>query len=288
MIRGFLLSLVVICAGLPVRAQSADPRVIIDLDVIDRIDRPTVDLQRRSLPLPAGLSDDPPSPEPAPPAASLPPEQPPRPAEDEPVALQPAPVTAEPALRDAPPATDQDSAEIPPPVAALPTPPPVNIPPPPPEAATTPPPAPVIERPAQIIAPPDPPPPDPPPAEPQAAAPVERASLGNRTAPQPIPMQGLVLAFPAGESDITAEAERDLQTAIAWLDANPSGRLQITAYADGGNNRSRARQLSFQRGLAVRSWLLQRGISDARLDVAARGDAAEAGPLDRVDLGFRN
>ncbi len=101
-------------------------------------------------------------------------------------------------------------------------------------------------------------------------------------------MQGLVLAFPAGESDITAEAERDLQTAIAWLDANPSGRLQITAYADGGNNRSRARQLSFQRGLAVRSWLLQRGISDARLDVAARGDAAEAGPLDRVDLGFRN
>jgi len=268
--------------------QARDPGVVIDLNVLDRLGSTPAPSGRRSLPLPPDLLDNPEPPAPQQSRARQPAEPP--------VARQPAPETRQPEAQPGTSAATEDPLElrrepqepsdIPPPVAIVPTPPPVTIPPPPAEASALPPPAEPIERPARIVEPPAPLP-DTPGAEPDAQpqrGPAETPTARSTSLPGSVP-EPVSLGFAAGDSTIAEPAAQQLATAIAWLDANPDGRLTITAYAD-GDNRSKARQLSFQRGLAVRSWLLQRGISDARLDVAARGYAADSGSLDRVDLSF--
>lgn len=64
-------------------------------------------------------------------------------------------------------------------------------------------------------------------------------------------------------------------------------RLQVVAYASSqGTNTSAARRLSLSRALAVRSYLIDKGIRSTRIDVRAMGtpEGASAGPADRVDL----
>ena len=62
-------------------------------------------------------------------------------------------------------------------------------------------------------------------------------------------------------------------------------RLQLKAYASAqDSSASAARRLSLSRALAVRSFLIESGVSSTRIDVRALGAKSEAGPPDRVDL----
>ena len=63
-------------------------------------------------------------------------------------------------------------------------------------------------------------------------------------------------------------------------------RLKVVAYAAGqSNNASQARRLSLSRALAVRAYLIDKGIRSTRIDVQAMGAPENAnGPADRVDL----
>jgi outer membrane protein OmpA-like peptidoglycan-associated protein len=63
-------------------------------------------------------------------------------------------------------------------------------------------------------------------------------------------------------------------------------RLTVKAYAAGqSSNASQARRLSLSRALAVRSYLIDKGIRSTRIDVQAMGAPDNAnGPADRVDL----
>lgn len=64
-----------------------------------------------------------------------------------------------------------------------------------------------------------------------------------------------------------------------------AGRVALKAYAgEIGDASTTARRLSLKRVLAVRDFLIERGISGERLEVRALGGTRDAGPLDRVDI----
>jgi outer membrane protein OmpA-like peptidoglycan-associated protein len=62
-------------------------------------------------------------------------------------------------------------------------------------------------------------------------------------------------------------------------------RLQLMAYATGTEDTaSKARRISLSRALAVRAYLISKGIRSSRMDVRALGNNVEGEPADRVDL----
>lgn len=73
------------------------------------------------------------------------------------------------------------------------------------------------------------------------------------------------------------------------MQEDDSLRLELLAYAaaqDGSS--SDARRLSLSRALAVRAYLIDKGIRTARFIVRAQGDRYGNGPADRVDLSYRS
>lgn len=93
------------------------------------------------------------------------------------------------------------------------------------------------------------------------------------------------LDFQAGSAKLSDSARAALDDLVARLKAQSDQRIQLKAYAQGGDDGgSRARRLSLSRALAVRSYLIDQGIRSTRMDVRALGDTAKAGPPDRVDI----
>ena len=69
------------------------------------------------------------------------------------------------------------------------------------------------------------------------------------------------------------------------MTGNDRLRAQIIAYAAGtSDTASQARRLSLSRALAVRAYMIEKGIASTRLDVRALGYQVEGGSPDRVDI----
>ena len=86
--------------------------------------------------------------------------------------------------------------------------------------------------------------------------------------------------------------EESREAAVAKLSAvattlmeNTTVRIQLLAYAKASSDgASRARRLSLSRALAVRAYLIEKGVRSTRMDVRALGDKLGDGPADRVDI----
>ena len=183
-------------------------------------------------------------------------------------------------------------APTPPPVTAL----PVPMPPPmvteaqpaaPPPLASV---APSALAPPAAPALPPAPMPTPTPAL-QAAAPAPAAPPQQLAAVPPpgASVSGgktVQLAFGESASQLDDKAKRDLDVLVRTIDSDEGTRLQLTAYASapGADNASQARRLSLSRALAVRSYLIEKGVKSTRIDVRALGNKNEGGPADRVDV----
>lgn len=182
-----------------------------------------------------------------------------------------------------------------PPAAAAPAP----APAPAPSVATAPAPAtstPATSTPsasAPAPAPTQAPAPSPPP---QAAAPAPAPQVAAApTPPRPVPAPGpasgpgpgglVTLAFAGGQGELPSGSLAALD-ALAAQYANGEDRLQIRAYAastvsDGGSG---ARRLSLTRALAVRQYLIDKGIRSTRIDVRALGAPTDGSAADRVEV----
>jgi len=221
-----------------------------------------------------------PPPVPTSPVASAPltPPPPPSPVAPSPVAPSaiassapaPAPVSPAPA-----PAAAPTPVTPPAPVAAVAPPPP---PPPPPAPVATPAPPP----PAPVAAPAPAPAPPVTAAQAPAAAPAQTAA-----APAAARAAGGALAtipFAAGSPDLNDQGKAALATVLDALKSDATARLQIQAFASGGDDQGgQARRLSLSRALAVRGQLIEQGIAATRMDVRALGRTND-GPPDRVDI----
>jgi outer membrane protein OmpA-like peptidoglycan-associated protein len=95
----------------------------------------------------------------------------------------------------------------------------------------------------------------------------------------------LRLPFGAGSAELSDDAKEDLLALSGYLEVNQTARVELLAYAaptDGVG--SRARWLSLSRALAVRGFLVDKGIRLNRIDLRPLGKEAVDGPPDRVDV----
>jgi outer membrane protein OmpA-like peptidoglycan-associated protein len=170
--------------------------------------------------------------------------------------------------------------------------------------------------PAALTAPPPPPPPvakpkaqvKAAPAKPKAAKPVAAKPKPapaappkiTKAKPTPAPKQtaavsppsvglqpghALRIEFSRGSADLPGAKKDDLAALAGRLSRNERLRLQLLAYASGTKETaSQARRLSLSRALAVRSYLIEKGLRSTRIDVRALGNKAPDNPADRVDL----
>jgi outer membrane protein OmpA-like peptidoglycan-associated protein len=94
------------------------------------------------------------------------------------------------------------------------------------------------------------------------------------------------LPFAGADATLNDTAKRQLEAVAARAVKDESLRLQLLAYASGGGEAANsARRLSLSRALAVRSYLIDKGVRSTRIDVRALGNRLEGGgDPDRVDV----
>lgn len=117
--------------------------------------------------------------------------------------------------------------------------------------------------------------------QPSGAEPVLQAIVEDDGDPNRIS-----LSFETGITDLdNGGASKIDARVVPLLNNNPSWKLQIQAFAspdkEGTGN---ARKASLARGMAVRAYLMDKGVEPSRLEVRALGTASEREPKDRVDL----
>jgi len=239
---------------------------------------PQPPVQRAALVPPAPAASPAPAPAAQPPAAGFtPPPPPPTFGASPPSTAVPVPATPASPLASSP------SATLPPPPPAPAAAPPAparmaSAPPPPPPPTVMQAPSPVAPPPVQQAAPPPPPPA--PVAAPAPAPQVAAAPPAARAADGPLARLG----FATGSAELDAAGKAALAPVIAELQRDANARLQLQAFAAGGDDQGgQARRLSLSRALAVRAQLIEQGIASTRMDVRALGRTTE-GPPDRVDL----
>jgi outer membrane protein OmpA-like peptidoglycan-associated protein len=105
-----------------------------------------------------------------------------------------------------------------------------------------------------------------------------------------VPVAIASLVFAPDSAALNGDAEGALKDLAARFPIKDEAmRLQLMAYAGGEDmSASKARRLSLDRALAVRSYLMANGIDGTRMDVRALGnsilDSALGAPTDRVDI----
>ena len=118
-------------------------------------------------------------------------------------------------------------------------------------------------------------------AAPKPPAPQQQAA--GIPGPDAAPLQSV--AFAPGNADLSGDSRRVLNSFAASLTEDPNLRMQLLAYAGEPNlSASQARRLSLSRALAVRSYLISKGIRSTRIDVRALGNTVPSGTPNRVDL----
>lgn len=169
-------------------------------------------------------------------------------------------------------------------------------------------PAPVATAEPLLIPPPRPTTPEKPgqptrlvPAPPAAPSPLEPATAVLRVpppvaAPTPPPRTAaqppaappgtlLRVGFDPESADLAASAESGLDAIAERLVSEAGLRIQLRAFAEGDKeDTSQVRRLSLYRALAVRSYLIKKGVRGTRMDVRALGDGYKEGPGNRVDV----
>lgn len=215
----------------------------------------------------------------------------------------PTPNSKKPAMPAAP-APKQKMAATPKPAMAPPQ--PITKPAPKPKVKTVaapPPPKPAkpakpAAKPAMKMAdkaPPPPPPSNAPPpmpktsaAPPPPAAPAGSTGAESAAAPADIvikPGRALRIAFDAAETKLPANAESGLNALANAMRTDKDYRLQLMAYAGAADlTTSKARRISLSRALAVRSFLIDKGVRSTQIDVRALGNKTAEKPLNRVDV----
>ena len=91
--------------------------------------------------------------------------------------------------------------------------------------------------------------------------------------------------FAPGGSELNSTARKSLDKIATKLNSNEKIRMQLMAYAgEQKMTASKARRLSLSRALAVRTYLISKGIRGTRIDVRALGNKLSSGLPNRVDL----
>ena len=95
----------------------------------------------------------------------------------------------------------------------------------------------------------------------------------------------LRLIFGEGSAELSEDVKADLLALSGYLADSQTARVELLAYATAADSLgSRARWLSLSRALAVRGFLVDKGVPITRIDVRPLGNEVMEGPPDRVDV----
>lgn len=93
------------------------------------------------------------------------------------------------------------------------------------------------------------------------------------------------LMFNQGGAKLSNESKKVLDLLSLTFSKQAKIRMQLLAYAGEPNlTASKARRLSLSRALAVRSYLIKKGVRSTRIDVRALGNKTNLGAPNRVEL----
>ena len=99
------------------------------------------------------------------------------------------------------------------------------------------------------------------------------------------PGRALRIAFGDTEARLPDGHEANLVMLAKALREKKDFRLQLQAYAGGQDlSTSKARRMSLSRALAVRSFLIGKGVRSTQIDVRALGSKTNEKPVNRIDL----
>ena len=99
------------------------------------------------------------------------------------------------------------------------------------------------------------------------------------------PGRALRIEFSDTETRLPDADKINLGTIANALREKKDFRLQLLAYAGGQDlSTSKARRMSLSRALAVRSYLIGKGVRSTQIDVRALGSKTNEKPVNRVDL----
>jgi outer membrane protein OmpA-like peptidoglycan-associated protein len=134
------------------------------------------------------------------------------------------------------------------------------------------------------------------PAQPPAppAAPTTNNAAASSAPPAPTQLASAAsiggalntVKFAAGAVDLPSGSQAMLNTVAAKLMADDTLRVQLIAHASGTADQAmEARRVSLARAVAVRAYLIDKGVRSLRMDVRALGNRSDDGPPgDQVDL----
>jgi peptidoglycan-associated lipoprotein len=96
------------------------------------------------------------------------------------------------------------------------------------------------------------------------------------------------LYFETDRSDLTPDAQRLLDRKLALLRANPRLEVQIEGHCDDRGPDEYNLALGNRRAAAVKRYLVEHGLADARLTVTSFGEERPAGPGANEEAWARN
>jgi outer membrane protein OmpA-like peptidoglycan-associated protein len=116
----------------------------------------------------------------------------------------------------------------------------------------------------------------------------EKHSMPRPPPEDPRETNFFTIPFKPGTDELDKQITETLRSQVLpLLKDHPSWRMQIRAFASTVDKEPiSARRISLARALAVRSWLLDKGVEARRLDLKALGLQTDREPPDRVDMVF--
>ncbi len=115
-----------------------------------------------------------------------------------------------------------------------------------------------------------------------ASLPHSPEVVGSAAAPS---LKDVTFTFAADSAELSTTAQAVLRSLADDLRDQGDDRIQVLGYAaDEGGSPELARQLALSRALKVRTFLMDAGISSARIQVRPPRGTADSGPANRVDI----
>ncbi|HUN53015.1 MAG TPA: OmpA family protein [Candidatus Sulfotelmatobacter sp.] len=122
------------------------------------------------------------------------------------------------------------------------------------------------------------------PMRPTPAVPRERQQVAalNPASTATQGPNGLRISFTGSSAELSPAVEAELSEVARMLAGN-SDRIMLSGYAS-GSAASGARRVALSRVLAVRAYLVEKGVQQPRIDVRAVGTPTDGGSPERVDI----
>lgn len=130
--------------------------------------------------------------------------------------------------------------------------------------------------------------PEPPPPPPPVAKPATPAGETTAKAPRRWTGKSMTVLFEGTELALSSTVRQQLD-GVATQAASTTQRLELMSYAGTETQRaSDTRRLALQRALAVRAYLMAKGMDGSRIAVRPQGPAAAGERPERIDIRFQD